>query len=133
MMKKLLLFCFFLVFAFESNAQNRQITGQVKDATTGETLPGVNIAIKGTKTGVSTNSDGKFTISVSNNSTLVMSFVGYVAQNVNVGDRSVVDVTLEPASTMLDEVVYIGYAPVNRRDLTGSVSSIGARQLKDIP
>jgi TonB-dependent starch-binding outer membrane protein SusC len=133
MMKKLLLFCFFLVFAFDSNAQNRQITGQVKDATTGETLPGVNIAIKGTKTGVSTNSDGKFTISVSNNATLVMSFVGYVAQNVNVGDRSVVDVTLEPATTMLDEVVYIGYAPVNRRDLTGSVSSIGARQLKDIP
>jgi TonB-dependent starch-binding outer membrane protein SusC len=133
MMKKLLLFFFSLVFAFESNAQNRQITGQVKDATTGETLPGVNIAIKGTKTGVSTNSDGKFTISVSNNAILVMSFVGYVAQNVNVGDRSVVDVTLEPATTMLDEVVYIGYAPVNRRDLTGSVSSLGARQLKDIP
>ena len=133
MMKKLLLFCYFLVFAFGINAQNRQISGQVKDATTGEVLPGVNIAIKGTKTGVSTNSEGKFSIKVSDNATLVMSFVGYVSQSVNVGDRSIVDVVLEPTTTMLDEVVYIGYAPINRRDLTGSVSSLGARQLKDIP
>ncbi|MEY4541171.1 MAG: hypothetical protein RLZZ306_2928 [Bacteroidota bacterium] len=132
-MKKLLLFSFFLILTFGVIAQERQISGQIKDATTGEVLPGVNIAVKGTKMGVSTNSEGKFSMKVSDNSTLVMSFVGYVSQSVNVGDRSVVDVVLEPTTTMLDEVVYIGYAPVNRRDLTGSVSSLGARQLKDIP
>ena len=133
-MKKLLLCCLCLLGCLvEGNAQNRQITGQVKDGNTNEMLPGVSVLVKGTKTGVTTNTDGKFSINVPNNGTLAISFVGYVTQNVNVGDRSVINVALESAVQDLDEVVVIGYQNVNRRDVTGSVSSVGAKQLRDIP
>ncbi len=133
-MKKLLLLCLcFLGFWIEINAQTRQVTGLIKDSNTGEMLPGVNIAVKGTTSGVSTNTDGKFSIKVSDNATLVMSFVGYETQSINIGNRSNLEVTLQPVIQTLDEVVVIGYAEVNRRDLTGAVSSVGARQLKDIP
>lgn len=125
--------CFCLLFWLGALAQNRQITGQIKDSNTDEALPGVSVLVKGTKTGVTTNVDGKFSINVPNNGALIISFVGYSTQNITVGDRSVINVALDPTNTMLDEVVYIGYAPVNRRDLTGSVSSVGAKQLKDIP
>jgi TonB-linked SusC/RagA family outer membrane protein len=117
----------------EIYAQNRQITGQVKDSNTNETLPGVNILVKGTKTGVTTNGDGKFSISVPNNAILSVSFVGYAPQNVTVGDRNSLDIMLESITQNLDEVVVIGYQNVNRRDVTGSVSSVGNKQLKDIP
>jgi TonB-dependent starch-binding outer membrane protein SusC len=134
MMKKLLLYCLcFLGFWIETNAQTRQITGQIIDANTSEALPGVNIAVKGTNMGITTNADGKYTLKVSNDATLLLSFVGYTSQSVKVGVRSVVNIGLLPTVTMLDEVVYIGYAPVNKRDVTGSVSSVGAKQLRDIP
>ena len=133
-MKKLLLLCLcFLGFWIEINAQTRQVTGLIKDSNTGEMLPGVNIAVKGTTSGVSTNTDGKFSIKVSDNATLVMSFVGYETQSINIGNRSNLEVTLQPVIQTLDEVVVIGYAEINRRDLTGAVSSVGAKQLKDIP
>ena len=133
-MKKIFLLCFFLLgFWVETKAQTRQVTGQVKDSNTNETLPGVSILVKGTKTGVTTNADGKFSISASNNATLSISFVGYATQNISVGDRSVINVVLESAVQDLDEVVVIGYQNVNRRDVTGSVSSVGAKQLRDIP
>ena len=133
-MKKLLLLCLcFLGFWIEINAQTRQVTGLIKDSNTGEMLPGVNIAVKGTTSGVSTNTDGKFSIKVSNNATLVMSFVGYETQSIKIGNRSDIDVALQSIVQSLDEVVVIGYAEVNRRDLTGAVSSVGAKQLKDIP
>ena len=133
-MKKLLLCCLCLLGCLvEVNAQNRQITGQVKDSNTNEMLPGVSIAVKGTKTGVTTNADGKFSINVPNNGILAISFVGYATQSVNIGDRSVINVTLESIVQDLDEVVVIGYQNVNRRDVTGSISSVGAKQLRDIP
>ena len=133
-MKKLLLLCLcFLGFWIKINAQTRQVTGQIKDSNTGEMLPGVNIAVKGTTSGVSTNTDGKFSIKVSDNATLVMSFVGYETQSIKIGNRSDIDVALQSIVQSLDEVVVIGYAEVNRRDLTGAVSSVGAKQLKDIP
>nr|MCU0469959.1 SusC/RagA family TonB-linked outer membrane protein [Arcicella sp.] len=132
-MKKLLLCCLMMIMGVEIYAQNRQITGQVKDSNTNETLPGVNILVKGTKTGVTTNGDGKFSISVPNNAILSVSFVGYAPQNVTVGDRNSLDIMLESITQNLDEVVVIGYQNVNRRDVTGSVSSVGNKQLKDIP
>jgi TonB-dependent starch-binding outer membrane protein SusC len=132
-MKKLLLCCLMMIMGVEIYAQNRQITGQVKDSNTNETLPGVNILVKGTKTGVTTNGDGKFSISVPTNATLLVSFVGYSPQNVTVGDRNSIDIMLESITQNLDEVVVIGYQNVNRRDVTGSVSSVGNKQLKDIP
>lgn len=127
----LLLGCFSLAWS-----QNRRVTGTVTDAGTGETLPGVSILVKGTAVGTTTTNEGKFTINVPDkkDAELIFSFVGYLPQNIVVGNRSEVNLTLTPDQKMLEEVVVIGYGEaINRRDLTGSVSSVGAKQLKDIP
>lgn len=85
-------------------AQQRQISGSVKDAG-GAGLPGVTVLVKGTTTGTTTNNEGKFSIMADNNATLVISFIGYVTQEVAVGGRSTVDVAMEEDTKQLGEVV----------------------------
>lgn len=115
--------------------QTRQLSGRVKDGSTGGFLPGVSVVLKGTTTGTTTDTDGKFTLKVPDrdNQVLTFSFIGYTSQEVNIGKQSSIELTLETDQKTLDEVVVVGYATVNRRDVTGSVSSVGAKQLKDIP
>lgn len=118
--------CFVLLLFATTGAlaQNRTITGTVLDSSDGAPLPGVNILIKGSSTGGVTDSSGKYSISASDNSILVFSFVGYASQEVEVGTRTVIEVTLQLDATALSEVVVIGYGSVQRKDLTGSVVSI---------
>lgn len=85
-------------------AQQRQISGTVKDAS-GAGLPGVTVLVKGTTTGTTTNNEGKFSIQADNNATLVISFIGYTTQEVAVGGRSSIDVALAEETTQLGEVV----------------------------
>jgi TonB-dependent starch-binding outer membrane protein SusC len=115
-------------------AQSRQVTGRILNAT-GEALAGVTVSLKGTTTSTSTNNAGEFTLTVPNRDNLVLVFssVGFQAQEINVGTRASVDVVMIEESTTLSDVVVIGYQTVRRRDLTGSVSSVNASQLKDIP
>ena len=114
--------------------QTRQLTGQVKDAT-GTTLPGVSVVLKGTTTGTTTDADGKYSLRIPERADVQLSFsyIGYVTQEVTVGSRTALDVTLVTDEKTLNEVVVIGYEAVNRRDLTGAVSSVGSKQIKDIP
>ena len=113
--------------------QDREITGTVT-ATDGETMPGVNVVIKGSTSGTVTDATGKFALSVpGNDAVLVFSFIGYASQEVAVGNRSVVDVALAPSLETLSEVVVIGYGTVKKSDLTGSVSSVKAAELKAVP
>ncbi len=113
--------------------QERAIEGTVK-ASSGEALPGVSIVIKGTSNGTVTDSDGNFRINISNpSSVLVFSYIGYISQEISVGDRTRIDVSLEPSLEQLDEVVVIGYGTVKKSDLTGSVSSVKADELKAVP
>ena len=116
-------------------AQTRQLTGKVTDQTTGESLPGVTVAVKGTNVQTSTNNSGDFTIQIPdrNNIVLVLSSVGYTSREVSVGSNNNLSVVLAEEATTLNDVVVIGYQTVRRRDLTGSVSSINASQLKDVP
>ncbi len=120
--------CFvLLLFASTSAlAQNRTITGTVLDSSDGSPLPGVNILIKGSSSGAVTDSNGKYSISASDNSILVFSFVGYASQEVEVGSRTVIDVTLQLDATALSEVVVIGYGSVEKRDVTGAVADISS-------
>ncbi|MGI4969603.1 MAG: SusC/RagA family TonB-linked outer membrane protein, partial [Janthinobacterium lividum] len=118
-----------------ATAQTRAITGVVKGSD-GETLPGVTVLLKGTTNGASTNVDGSYTINVPDDSktaTLRYSFVGYVSQEVAVGSKTTISITLVSDVQSLDDVVVIGYQEVRRGDVTGSVSSVNAQQLKDIP
>ncbi len=114
-------------------AQQIAVTGTIADEQ-GETMPGVNILIKGTTTGVITNVDGKFNINVPDaNTVLQISFVGYTTQEITVGIQRIINVTLVEAATALDEVVVIGYGTAKRKDLTGSVSSVNAATISAIP
>jgi TonB-linked SusC/RagA family outer membrane protein len=136
-MKKFLLF--FCVLAMGINlakAQTRQVTGTVTEKANGEMLPGVAVTIKGTKIAVSTNDKGAYTIAVptTGNHTLVFKFIGFIDKEVEVGDKKQINAALEESSTSLNEVVVnIGYGTVRKEALTGSVSSIGAKDLADFP
>ena len=111
----------------------QQITGIITDEQ-GQPLPGVNIVIKGTATGTVTDLDGRFDITVPDrNSVLVISYVGYLQEEVTVSNQTEFNLTLIPDVTDLEEVVIIGYQTVRRKDLTGSVASVSASQIKDIP
>ena len=103
-------------------AQNRQVTGVISDAFS--PLPGASITVKGTNTGTITSADGAFTISAGPNTTLVISFMGYKTQEVEVKNQTKIDVQLQEDVAGLDEVVVIGYGTVRKRDLTGSVASV---------
>jgi TonB-linked SusC/RagA family outer membrane protein len=105
-MKKFLLTCFALVFAVSLWAQERTITGKVASAEDGTPLPGVNVVVKGTTNGTVTDADGNFSLSIPNSgASLVFSFIGLQTQEVLIGERSVVDVTLSLDVQQLSEVV----------------------------
>ncbi len=111
------------------------ITGTVVDEQ-GDPLPGASVSLKGTTIGAQTDVNGKFKLNITGNSAnavLLVRFVGYKQQEIPVGSKTVFTIKMVSDAVQLNEVVAIGYATVNRRDLTGSVSSVNAKQLKDIP
>jgi TonB-linked SusC/RagA family outer membrane protein len=114
---------------FELNAQNINIKGKVTD-TEGNALPGATVLVKGTSVGVSTNDNGDYALNnVSKGKTIEIILIGYITREITVGDRDIVDVTLEEGTQELDEVVVIGYGTVRKRDLTGSVTSIRSEDI----
>lgn len=115
-------------------AQSRQVTGVVKSAE-GETLPGVTVLVKGTTNGATTGMNGDFSLTLpeGGSPTLVFSYIGFTSKEVAVGSQSTINVTLATDSKQLDDVVVIGFQEVQRRDVTGSVSSVSAQQIKDVP
>ncbi|HEV7379036.1 MAG TPA: SusC/RagA family TonB-linked outer membrane protein, partial [Dyadobacter sp.] len=111
---------------------DRTINGTVQDDT-GMPLPGVNIAIKGTTSGTSTDVEGRFSLTIPNNDvTLVFSFVGYNAQEIQPGSQTSLQVTLAQDTKALDEVVVVGYGTTKKSDITGAVASVKAEQITKI-
>jgi len=106
----------------------RSVTGQVTDAE-GQPVIGANVVIKGTTTGVITDGNGNFNISVPPESTLVISFIGYVTKEAPVGASNVVSVILESDALALEEVIVTGYATQQKRSLTSSISTVKATEL----
>lgn len=113
-------------------AQQITVQGVVKDQT-GETVIGASVMEKGTTNGTITGIDGDFSLNMSSNGTLVVSFVGYKTQKVQVKGQKQLQVVLSEDAEMLDEVVVIGYGTMKKSDLTGAVSSIGNKDIKDSP
>lgn len=113
-----------------SNIQQntKKITGCVTDKN-GEPIIGATVSEKGKGAGTATDANGNYTLNVSGNATLVISYIGYNTKEVRVDDRSKVDVTLQESAIMMDEVVAIGYGYVKKKDLTGAVASVSADQL----
>lgn len=113
-------------------AQQITVQGVVKDQT-GETVIGASVMEKGTTNGTITGIDGDFSLNMSSNGALVVSFVGYKTQEVQVKGQKQLQVVLSEDAEMLDEVVVIGYGTMKKSDLTGAVSSIGNKDIKDSP
>lgn len=113
-------------------AQQITVQGVVKDQI-GETVIGASVMEKGTTNGTITGIDGDFSLNMSPNGTLVVSFVGYKTQEVQVKGQKQLQVVLSEDAEMLDEVVVIGYGTMKKSDLTGAVSSIGNKDIKDSP
>lgn len=135
-MKKKITFLFvlalFTLMYSSGYAQEKVVKGKITDAT-GFPLPGANVIIKGTKKGTSTDTDGKYSISVSSGSILVFSFTGSKSQEITVGGSTVYDVILKDESSTLDEVVVVGYGTKKKKDLTGSIVSVGADEIASRP
>ncbi|MCE6988505.1 TonB-dependent receptor [Dyadobacter sp. CY323] len=113
---------------------DKTVKGKVTDKDNNEGLPGVNVVVKGTSVGTTTDGTGNYTLSVpENGATLVFSFVGYLGQEVEVGNRTVLDLALSSDSKALSEVVVIGYGTAKKSDLTGSVGSVKEDQLRERP
>ncbi len=113
-----------------ARAQGRIITGKVTDGTNGQPLAGGTVFIKGTTIGTATAPDGSYQVTIrSNNDTLVFSFVGLMTREVPVGDKTVINITLNPKNTELNDVVVIGYGTQKKSDLTGSVAVVSSREI----
>jgi TonB-linked SusC/RagA family outer membrane protein len=108
------------------------VQGTVVD-TGGDPLPGVNVLVKGTTRGTSTDAEGKFTLSAATGATLVFSYVGYVSQEVVVSNQAILNITLGPDNQTLDEVVVMGYGQQSRRTVTGAVTSVNPQVMKSVP
>ena len=122
-MKKYLFTLCLALFGFVAFAQQRNLSGTVVD-NYGEPLPGVNVVVKGTTTGVTTDFDGNYVIQVRPKDVLVFSFIGYNTQEQSVGNKAVLNVRMEEDQQVLDDVVVVGYGVVKKSDLTSSISTI---------
>jgi TonB-linked SusC/RagA family outer membrane protein len=132
-LKHLKSFCFLIlmfVLSLHASAQTK-VTGTVSDA--GGPIPGANVNLKGAKNGVSTGFDGTYSIDVPSNGVLVFTFIGLKNKEVAVNGQTVINVKLEEDSSVLKEVVVIGYGTQRKEAVTGSVASIGGKELNEVP
>ncbi|MEN8155605.1 MAG: TonB-dependent receptor [Bacteroidota bacterium] len=131
MKRKLLFVILSIFFVGIINAQDNQITGKVTESS-GETLPGATVMEKGTSNGTVTDIDGNYTITVSDqNAVLIISYVGYLSQEIAVGQQTSISVVLELDIASMEEVVVIGYGTVKKKDLTGAVSVVDTDAFQD--
>ncbi|KUG06778.1 SusC/RagA family TonB-linked outer membrane protein [Solirubrum puertoriconensis] len=120
--------------AHQTVAQDRSVSGRVTDRATGEGIPGATVLLKGTTTGVSTNSDGTFTLSApASGGTLVISSVGFVSIERALGTENQVNIGLAADNKQLSEVVVTGYGTQERRDVTGSIASVKGEEIANLP
>jgi len=110
-----------------SFAQERTISGSVTDGTTGETLPGASVKVKGTSRGATTDLDGNFKLEASSEDVLVVSFIGYSTQEIEVGNKTSFDIQMGLDVSQLSEVVVVGYGTQEEKDVTGVVSTVGEK------
>ncbi|MEN7549480.1 TonB-dependent receptor [Rapidithrix thailandica] len=110
------------------------VSGQVISSEDNTPMPGVNVIIKGTNTGTITDIDGNYKLTVPDaNSTLLFSFVGFEAQEVTLGNNTVINVKMDPDSQELDEVMVIAYGTTDKRSFTGSMTQVGAEKIEQRP
>lgn len=135
-MKKLCSFvCLLLpLMCYSVFADAQAVTGTVTSAKDGAALPGVTITIKGKNTGTQSDANGHYQLkAVSADAVLLFSFIGFQQKEIPLNSRSVLDVKLEEDQRKLDEIVVVGYGQQKKKDVTGSITSISAATIRDVP
>lgn len=135
-MKKILLFLFglSLMAIGPVQAQNRTVTGKVTASEDGAPLPGVNVVVKGTSTGTVTDAEGNYRLDVpTGQNTLLFSFIGMSSQEVEIGNRAIVDAQMSSDMQQLGEVVVVGYGTQLKQDLTGNIASVSGAEIHGLP
>lgn len=121
--KTIFLFLSFISWSFIW-AQEKMVSGTVTEADSDMPLPGVSVQVKGTNEGVVTDFDGNYSISTNPAATLVFSFLGYTSQEIEINNRTTINVTLEVNTASLDEVVVVGFGEQKRENITGATSFV---------
>ncbi|HMJ67889.1 MAG TPA: TonB-dependent receptor [Cyclobacteriaceae bacterium] len=122
----------FLLASLTVSAQDSRLSGQVISNTDNSGLPGVNVVVKGTSRGTITDLDGKFSIELPTPSVLIFSFIGYKSQEILFNSQTNIQIVLEEEPKELSEVVVVGYQSVEKRNVTGAVTSVKASSFKDM-
>lgn len=115
-----------------ASPQPATITGVITDER-GSPLPGVSVLVRGTNNGTASDVDGNYSIIAAPESMLVFSFIGYETQEIPVGQRTAINITMQPSTQTLSEVVVIGYGTREKKDLTGSISAVQSKDIESIP
>lgn len=137
-MRKFVLMVFALVLCLVEQvaAQGRTISGRVTEQATGDGLPGVSVIVKGTTTGVSTGVDGGYSVTIPenvSNPTLIFRQIGMATQEIVVGNRTSINVAMSTDTRQLSEVVVTGYTTQTQREVAGSVSTVKAEEIRQVP
>jgi outer membrane receptor for ferrienterochelin and colicin len=128
----LLIFALFALLHTTAYSQNKVVKGTITDVS-GLPIPGANVLVKGTKTGTTTDFDGKFSVNATQGQVLVFSSTGSKTQEIAVGTNSEINVKLADDIAQLNEVVVVGYGTQKKSDVTGAVASVSAEQLMNRP
>lgn len=131
--RKLLFFCFsFIIFSINSWAQEVTVKGKIVDEN-GLPVPGATISIKETSVTTTSDFDGNYSITAGSNNTLVFSYIGYYSQEQAIVGRTVININLAVDTTTLEEVVVVGYGTQKKSVVTGSISSVKASDIENLP
>jgi TonB-dependent starch-binding outer membrane protein SusC len=129
MRRSTVLFIVSMLLGLSAYAQTLRVNGKVTGNDDALPIPGVSVTVKGTTKGVVSGSDGNFSIMAQPTDVLVFSFLGYTTQQIPIQNNNIINVKLIPSSSALDEVVVIGYGTTRRKDLTGAIGSVSAKDI----
>ena len=130
--RQVLAILFFILLQSAIHAQQKEVSGVVSDQNN-KAIEGVSAGVRGSTDGTFTDFDGKFRLRVNTGDTITFSFVGYETTNLVVGVSTVLSITMQESNISLEEAVVVGYGSQKKKDLTGSVSSVNAKDLKSLP
>lgn len=132
-LRRIAVVCLFVTCYAGVMAQTIAITGKVQDAS-GEPLPGVSVSVTGSQIGTVTDSNGTYLLNIPDaESVLKFSYIGYISQNIKVGNQRIINVSLEEDTKALDEVVVVGYGVQKKSDVTGALTHVGAKEIEARP
>lgn len=114
----------------ETNYLLKEIRGTVRDAADGEPLMGVSIKVKGTESGTTTDSNGRFSLAVNPGATLIVSYIGYIDIEIKVDDQNDIDIQLQHSLAKLDEVIVVGYGKQRKESVVGAISQVSGKVLE---